>query len=1573
MRFLSEGLISTCLLYIVSCLDVEVKLTSGWPGASPASEFLEVFVDLGFSSTYLRALAVSSDDQKSWPQLTVDAAMRLATTDTLRNFTNLSVLYRLGTAKIEAARSLEKAHQGLLSSSCAVGKPWVAIMVGEKPQAACTVKELVALGDVLASNQQPSGPWVTTKIDHVLYDAPSNEGAAVIIGYADIGSAASAPFLKALVELADKLRDAGNPGRVVFRHGASAVPVKELPESMWALAGFGVQLSMRSADERAKAAAGKKQVNATEKCMAQAAGTRDLEFSAGDPAAGLAGLDLSMLSKRHPDAGVGLCALQFDLRQAGAAPLPPWEIKHVGLRATQRIAEPALAGNGQAALDLLSEIASDFPQHAVALSKAPRPKGDQQATFEQVEAFQKSIGADFKRGHLEINGRSIPKSQRGLLLLLRENAPMFAALELLGAEGLNAAAAAIFLRDSVPLPLPNKLALPSTPRPVPFYDVMEDEATQRWYEQPMLLPRFLAMGAQVPQLKVPIATLVFVYTVKHIEEFAAQFQFNHPGRALGIQEGAAPMRIHLVIVKENGEMSPLGKLMQTLLLPEDGEGDDARRNAQTMLEQAEDDTVESAKAIATDLGLEDWDPDTATTQYWKPECPPPCVLVNGQLLMGEDALDFEKVATAFVQRVMELGRTMHMTGGLAGIEGEPSAEEMAAWEMPGAGAPLTSINPALMPHMRSKDKDSEESSYDEFHLSSREYVMLKPGVLKNIPHVSVTPETEIDSVATHLMVLPEPTLTATNLNVIADLIKAYAELMRGKDGVQRWFGIAVAGPTLKETEKIHAAGALRRCFAAALSSDKPIDKLENLATVWQQEGGKVDGDNELDVKKLLATCKDAGAQQDSIWTAKDTALAKTLSAVFEKVSVPISDLNDGYGAMLLLSGRLLGPVSSLVAAHLVTAEKIETDGYELKSTKKDAGSTSESGKKLVLEALHEMGAKDPLVVAYAQAVRGSVISQMSFSSRDDGENVQQSIEKAAPGLRISLPAAPGAPSLMKAIAILDPLSEAGQRLPPLLKLLHEELNVAVEVVMVPDLYATEAPLTSYYRTASISSHGGVLSKRPVAAAKFQGIYPGPGVAVSAKLLMPDSWVATPLDSGDADMDNVVQEEEFSKPKTVRAQYEVSSLFMEGTGLLLDPEREIMTGPAASYQVALSPLGHSGVARYPGSSTVIVKSGYFQLRSPPGVYVLKLHDAPQGAKITRPKPPAMMEATSLAGGEKPLVVFVSGQSIGGKQAMGGMLGMIFGASAFEDEEEPEVDEKTKKAVSTKKYGAGGDLSVCKDTVHIFSVASGLLYERLLRIMMLSVRAKTKCPLHFWLIDNFLSPNFKKTMNALAEKFGFKVDSVTYKWPSWLREQSEKQRVIWAYKILFLDVLFPLDVDRMLFIDADQIVKADVRELWDIKLDGKVYGMVPFCQDKIRNEETMGFRFWEKGFWAQHLGSKPYHISALFVVDLKAFRRMGAGDILRGTYQDLTADPTSLANLDQDLPNYVQPMLPLHSLPAEWLWCESWCSESSKAAAKTIDMCQNPLKKESKLGMAERIGGPEWSAYDKELDTWLKTLK
>ncbi len=79
-------------------------------------------------------------------------------------------------------------------------------------------------------------------------------------------------------------------------------------------------------------------------------------------------------------------------------------------------------------------------------------------------------------------------------------------------------------------------------------------------------------------------------------------------------------------------------------------------------------------------------------------------------------------------------------------------------------------------------------------------------------------------------------------------------------------------------------------------------------------------------------------------------------------------------------------------------------------------------------------------------------------------------------------------------------------------------------------------------------------------------------------------------------------------------------------------------------------------------------------------------------------------------------------------------------------------------------------------------------------------------------------------------------------------------------------------------------------------------------------------------------KPYHISALYLVDLQRFRAIAAGDKLRVVYDQLSKDPNSLANLDQDLPNYAQHQIGIFSLPQEWLWCESWCGTATKGKVR-----------------------------------------
>ena len=51
------------------------------------------------------------------------------------------------------------------------------------------------------------------------------------------------------------------------------------------------------------------------------------------------------------------------------------------------------------------------------------------------------------------------------------------------------------------------------------------------------------------------------------------------------------------------------------------------------------------------------------------------------------------------------------------------------------------------------------------------------------------------------------------------------------------------------------------------------------------------------------------------------------------------------------------------------------------------------------------------------------------------------------------------------------------------------------------------------------------------------------------------------------------------------------------------------------------------------------------------------------------------------------------------------------------------------------------------------------------------------------------------------------------------------------------------------------------------------------------------------------------------------------------------------------------------------CETWCGNTSKPRAKTIDLCNNPLTKEPKLEQARRIGGERWIDIDARIEAAL----
>ncbi|POS84491.1 hypothetical protein EPUL_004350 [Erysiphe pulchra] len=530
--------------------------------------------------------------------------------------------------------------------------------------------------------------------------------------------------------------------------------------------------------------------------------------------------------------------------------------------------------------------------------------------------------------------------------------------------------------------------------------------------------------------------------------------------------------------------------------------------------------------------------------------------------------------------------------------------------------------------------------------------------------------------------------------------------------------------------------------------------------------------------------------------------------------------------------------------------------------------------------------------------------------------------------------------------LLDPASHLGQRWASILKVLSNLKGVYLKIFLNPKNGLTELPVKRFYRyvldskplfdeTGAIQSPNGSFSGIPQEALLTVGLDINPAWLVAPKISVHD-------------LDNIKLS---SVKSSVSAIYELKNILIEGHSREVTGEQ-----PPRGAQLILG----TKKAPYMGDTIIMSNLGYFQFKANPGYYTISLKKG-RSSEIYHIDSIGARGWGSVPGDDETEVVLMSFKGATIFPRLSRKPGMER-EDVLEIKSSPEtsfVSQGLKYAQSILSRGNNSHEN--QASINIFSVASGHLYERMLNIMIVSVMKNTKHDVKFWFIEQFLSPSFKDFIPHLAEEYGFSYEMVTYKWPHWLRAQSEKQREIWGYKILFLDVLFPLSLNKVIFVDADQIVRTDLIELVNLDLNGAPYGFTPMCDSRTEME---GYRFWKKGYWAKFLRGLPYHISALYVVDLRRFRQMAAGDRLRQQYHALSSDPGSLSNLDQDLPNHMQNVLPIYSLPQEWLWCETWCSDEALKDAKTIDLCNNPLTKEPKLDRARRQV-PEWTKYDDDI--------
>ncbi|KAI1371922.1 glycosyltransferase family 24 protein [Hypoxylon crocopeplum] len=677
------------------------------------------------------------------------------------------------------------------------------------------------------------------------------------------------------------------------------------------------------------------------------------------------------------------------------------------------------------------------------------------------------------------------------------------------------------------------------------------------------------------------------------------------------------------------------------------------------------------------------------------------------------------------------------------------------------------------------------------------------------------------------------------------------------------------------------------------------------------------------------------------------------------LSGPVDIRDDGYNAalsrflataaitpgaqLLILNGRVVGPFATNSVFK-------ESDFELLLEFEQETRILS------VYKAVDALGLADKISGPLAAAKLTSVTALSTISDLPEG------IFESAPTLRTTIfdqwnsthtmiHVGDASTANIHFVAVLNPASEVGQKWAPILKVLSQLDGVYMRIFLNPQEKLEELPVKRFYRyvldpAPSFDEAGKVSSL----GATFRGL---PSEALlNLGMDVPPAWLVAAKDSVH-DLDNV----KLSSIKAdVDAIYELEHILIEGHS------REDSGGAPRGVQLLLSTERDAHF----DDTIIMANLGYFQFKANPGYYNIRLKEG-RSSEIFNIMSVGAKGYNAVPGDEGTDVALMDFQGTTLYPRLERKPNMEL-EDVLEESTSDTGGDLLSRGLKFAEGILGGSKSKTKSVsaeehaeINIFSVASGHLYERMLNIMMVSVMKNTNHTVKFWFIEQFLSPSFKDFISHLAKEYGFKYEMVTYKWPHWLRQQKEKQREIWGYKILFLDVLFPLSLDKVIFVDADQIVRTDMMDLVNLDLEGAPYGFTPMCDSRTEME---GFRFWKQGYWKNYLRGNPYHISALYVVDLRRFRQLAAGDRLRQHYHQLSADPASLSNLDQDLPNHMQFVIPIHSLSQEWLWCETWCSDESQKEARTIDLCNNPQTKEPKLDRARRQV-PEWTVYDDEI--------
>jgi len=330
---------------------------------------------------------------------------------------------------------------------------------------------------------------------------------------------------------------------------------------------------------------------------------------------------------------------------------------------------------------------------------------------------------------------------------------------------------------------------------------------------------------------------------------------------------------------------------------------------------------------------------------------------------------------------------------------------------------------------------------------------------------------------------------------------------------------------------------------------------------------------------------------------------------------------------------------------------------------------------------------------------------------------------------------------VKVSVILDPLTEPTQRVAPLLLAIRDVLKLPLRLVIAPrQVVSNDVPLSSYYRF--------VVGDSTSSTALFQNL--PTNHVLTLRMDVPEIW--------DVQQANAIQDSDNLRCDSQvgcgdngtglsTIEYGLKSLLLFGqcydvnkstppNGLKLTLDRS-KTNSLTQRIAEVQSDGSQQISSYSPdqqlatehTDTLVMKTvGYWQLRANPGVWDLRIAEKSRGSEIYN-----IVEGTVSQRGKIKLAKNANSSESTSKTLVmkdfsnQGRLLLVNRREGYED---ASIFDEEESLATTQE----GDE---KETVHVFSLATGHAYERLLKIMMLSVTKRTSSPVKFWLFENVRS--------------------------------------------------------------------------------------------------------------------------------------------------------------------------------------------------------------------------------------------